>query len=559
MRNVGLALVGAAAWMSSTAASVAQDDCPALHDPDSLRGAVVEEVAGRPLIDGVSYQVATVSIVRQDVFNTVDPAEDNAAYRLANRWHANTREGVIRALVLFGEGDPVTAGVIAESERLLRAKSYLYDARIIANRLCPPRGESGPDALTRVDLVVVTRDVWSLSPELGVTRTGGEQRLQIGVSEINLAGLGAHIDFTVFDNPDRQGASISYADTNLGGSRVGLTLRVDDTDDGERVEAAVGQPFYALGAHRAWHVGYLASKTLHGLYARGERTESYWRDYRLAQVSTGWSGGLRDGWVNRIVTGVTLDDWRLAPTEGSELALTSRRFIYPWVSLQRIEDDFSALRNVDRVQTTEDIFLGRRYDLLLGYSPGGDGHVVANAEFRDGLRRGTAGILRFGLRAAGYWNTDTRRGENVVGRVWARYRHRQAARLAVILDAEATLADGLTADQQVLIGGDSGLRGYPNRYQAGTRQFRFTVEQRYYTELYPFRILRIALAGFVDVGRAWIPNRDRDTLVDVGFGLRLESTRTNRNLVYHLDVAFPVVDGPGVRGVEVTLTSKRNL
>ena len=44
-----------------------------------------------------------------------------------------------------------------------------------------------------------------------------------------------------------------------------------------------------------------------------------------------------------------------------------------------------------------------------------------------------------------------------------------------------------------------------------------------------------------------------------GSDCRLESTRTNRNLVYHIDVAFPVVDGPGVGGVEVTLTSKRSL
>ena len=533
----------------------ADDDCPPLLDHTTLATTAIEDIVGTPLHTETRYRIRNITVIRQNVFNPDDPAENNAAFRFANRWHANTREGVVRELLLFREGDAVTGNVVAESERLLRAKSYLYDARIVADRVCVASG----DGVSEADLVVVTRDVWSLSPELSVTRTGGEHRVQVGVSEINLAGSGAHLDFTVFDNPDREGVSLSYEDANLGTSRVGFKLRYDDTDDGDRVEARIGQPFYAFDARRAWHAGYHRAKTLQGLYDAGERVDEFERDYRLAQIWTGWSQGRQDGWVSRLSTGVTLDDWRLMPVAGSDLLLTSRKFLYPWVAFQRIQDEYAQTRNVDRVQTTEDVYLGRQYDTLLGYSPRGDGHIVASAEFRDGLQRGDSGILRYGLRASGYWNTTDRRAENVVARAWARYRHRQSPRLAMILDVETTLTDGLTTDQQVLVGGSSGLRGYPNRYQAGTRQFRLSAEERYYTDLYPLRVLRVALAGFVDVGRAWSSAHDNDTLVNAGVGLRLESTRTNRSLVYHVDVAFPVVDGPGVRGVEVTLTSKRSL
>ncbi len=547
----------AASLVGITAAG--DDDCPPLFDHETLARAAIEEVVGRSLGGETRYRVKRITVIRQNVFNPDDPAESNAAFRFANRWHANTREGVIRELLLFREGDAVSGDVVAESERLLRAKPYLYDARVVADRLCEVANATTGDGLVEVDLVVVTRDVWSLSPELSVTRTGGEHRVRVGVSEINLAGTGAHFDFTVFDNPDREGVSLSYADANLGTSRVGYKLRYDDTDDGDQVEARIGQPFYAFDARRAWHAGYHRAKTLQGLYDAGERIGEFARDYRLAQIWTGWSKGRQDGWVNRLSTGVTLEDWHLMPGVDSDLVLTSRRFLYPWIALQRIQDDYAQARNVDRVQTTEDVYLGRRYDALFGYFPRGDGHVVARAEFRDGLLRGDDGILRYGVRASGYWNTTDRRAENVVARAWARYRHRQSPRLAMILDAETTLTDGLSADQQVLIGGSSGLRGYPNRYQAGTRQFRLSAEERYYTNLYPLRVLRVALAGFVDVGRAWSSANDNDTLVNAGVGLRLESTRTNRNLVYHIDVAFPVVDGPGVRGVEVTLTSKRSL
>lgn len=545
-------------WLTCTAAvaAAADDNCPSLLDHTSLATTPIEEIVGRPLGAETLYRIRNITVTRQNVFNPHDPAENNAAFRLANRWHANTREGVIRELLLFREGDAVTGNVVAESERLLRGKSYLYDARIVADRVCEV---TSGDGFAEAEVVVVTRDVWSLSPELSVTRTGGEHRMQVGVSEINLAGSGAHLDFTVFDNPDRQGVSLSYEDANLGTTRVGFKLRYDDTDDGDRIEARIGQPFYAFDARRAWHVGYHRAKTLQGLYDAGERVAEFGRDYRLAQIWTGWSRGRQEGWVNRLSTGVNLDDWRLMPTDDSDLVLTSRKFLYPWIAFQRIQDEYAQARNVDRVQTTEDVYLGRQYDALFGYSPRGDGHLVASAEFRDGLLRGGSGILRYGLRASGYWNTTARRAENVVAQAWARYRHRQSHRLALILDAETTLSDGLTTDQQILIGGSSGLRGYPNRYQAGTRQFRLSAEERYYTDLYPLRVLRVALAAFVDVGRAWSSAHDNDTLVNAGVGLRLESTRTNRNLVYHIDVAFPLVDGPGVRGVEVTLTSKRSL
>ena len=558
MREYVLGLA-AIAWSACDGGAAAADDCTPLHVPVDLRTAPIEEIVGRPLTATATYRVGDVTVVRQDVFATDDPDEDNAAYRLANRWHIVTREGVVRELLLFRSGDTVSVDTIAESERALRSKSYLYDARIVANRVCPGN-DDGAGQVAAIDLIVVTRDVWSLSPELSVTRTGGEDRLRAGLAEINLGGSGSHLDLTVFENLDRQGVSASYADPNLGRSRVGVRLRYDDTDDGELVEAGIGQPFYALSVRRSWNAYVLRSNTLQGLYRGGERSGSFRRDYRLAQVSSGWSRGRQDGWVNRVIAGMTLEDWRHAPGEPPDpVALGSRRFVYPWVSFHRIEDDYAQVRNVDRVQTTEDVYLGRRYDVLLGYAPDGDGHLIATAEFRDGSRRGDDGILRYGARASGYWNRSTGQAENAVARVWARYRHRQTPRWGLFLDGEATVTDGLTADQQVLIGGSSGLRGYPNRYQAGTRAYRFTAEERFYTDLYPLRVLRIALAGFVDVGRAWGSEDDTEMLANVGVGLRFESTRTNRNLVYHLDVAFPVVDGPGVGVIEVTLTSKRGL
>ena len=66
--------------------------------------------------------------------------------------------------------------------------------------------------------------------------------------------------------------------------------------------------------------------------------------------------------------------------------LRDRTFAYPWVSFERIEDEYAKPRNLDRVQTTEDVFLGKQFTALVGYSPRGDGFLVGSTSWRDGWR-----------------------------------------------------------------------------------------------------------------------------------------------------------------------------
>ena len=535
-----------AALAASVTVGAPPAPCAARYDLSGLPGAPIEEIAGHPLRPGADYRVDSITVVRQPVFNNEDAAEDNALFRLANRLHIDTKESAVRTLLLFQEGDSVTADTLAESERLLRGKSFLYDARVIANRVCDDR----------VELVVVTRDVWTLLPSLGASRTGGEQEFEIGVSDINLAGTGAAFDVEVFDNLDRRGWSMGYTDANLAASRVALSLRFEDTDDGGGTRANIGQPFYALDTRRAWNVALRESDFNQGLYDGGRRIASFDVARRFAQVSGGWSRGLVAGFANRLRFGFTLDEWRF--DGDASLDLRDRAFAYPWVAFERIENEFSKTRNLNRVEATEDVFLGRSYRILLGHSPRGDGYHIANASYRDGWQRNDDFLL-YTLTAGGYWNTRAKRSENIIASADLRYRRRHTPRLALHVNVEGLVADRLTADQQVLLGGDSGMRGYPNRFQTGKRRFRVTAEERYYAKAYLARAVRVAGAAFVDIGRAWSSRDDNDTLANIGLGLRFESTRTDRSIVFHLDVATPLVDAPGVRGVEVTLTSKRSL
>jgi len=87
-----------------------------------------------------------------------------------------------------------------------------------------------------------------------------------------------------------------------------------------------------------------------------------------------------------------------------------------------------------------------------------------------------------------------------------------------------TKAWRLDVDNQVLLGGDNGLRGYPLRYQDGTAQALWTIEQRFFSDWYPFRLFRVGAAAFFDMGRIWgnapLAAPSLGLLKDAGFGLR---------------------------------------
>jgi outer membrane protein assembly factor BamA len=105
-------------------------------------------------------------------------------------------------------------------------------------------------------------------------------------------------------------------------------------------------------------------------------------------------------------------------------------------------------------------------------------------------------------------------------------------------------SDNLDLDNQLLLGGDSGLRGYPLRYQGGQAKALLTLEHRIFTDWYPWRLFNVGAAIFFDAGRTWGDNpvgaANLGLLRDVGVGLRLGSNRLGEGGVLHIDFAFPL-------------------
>ena len=509
-----------------------------------------------------TVKIGAIRVVSLPVFDLTDPDQDVWVYRLANdvrdKLHLNTRRWVIAGDLLFKPGDEVVARTLAESERLLRRRTYLYDARVLPARRC---GDT-------VDVDVVTRDVWTLSPRLDVSRSGGTSNLGIGISDVNFLGTGKYLSTGYRKTVDREGIDISVFDPNVLGTHDTLGIGLAKTKDGYRRSFGVEQPFYALDSRVSWGASISRTKLNEKLYFRGDDFAQYRHVASSDSVFAGWSRGLIDGKQVRWRVGYAWQDdhFELDPRRPPPPRLAQDRSVaYPFVSVESVQDDFHAARNLNRIQRHEDLYLGQRYVFQLGYSTKGNDRVLLSGQYSDGYRFGAdeRTLVLYDASVTGAWRTDIDRGENIEVDANIRLRDRQSRRFAFYAAIGGSWTGHLTPDNQLLLGGDTGLRGYPLRYQVGSRRFLVSLEERYFSDLYVAKLLRVGAAVFVDVGRAWFPgNPSRNefgVLGDIGIGLRLESTRTQSGNLVHIDLAFPVVDGQRVKGLQLLLNVKQSL
>ena len=533
----------------------------------ALGAAAAEEPAkeqgeGQPVpppaeLEAAGAIIGEIIYDRQNVFDPSKPGENNALYRLANRWHIVTRDSVIRNQLLFRPGDLYSKRLLEESERILRQNVYFYDAKIE-----PVRYENGI-----VDVRVRTRDLWTLMPGASISRSGGENRTRLSLSERNLLGRGVNLRFSYVDNVDRESMSFQYFDRNLGRTWTSLFFELADSSDGDTADVRVVRPFYELDAR--WSAGgtFFDDSQEDVFYDLGNEAAEYAVDRDFHNAFYGWSKGLVDGWVRRWTTGVVYDDNRFsAVSDGTLPALvpSDRKLVYPYIGFELLEDHFESTSNRDQIERTEDFYLGTRFGATLGYASEDFGADRESLVYRLSLSRGYGSMSKKALLLSGSLAGRIDDGDSANRRldIDASYYNQISDKRLFYMTLHATGGSNLDLDKLVELGGDNGLRGYPLRYQTGESSVLFTIEQRYFTDWYPFRLFRVGGAAFADVGRVWgedpVGGQRLGWLKDIGIGLRLAPTRASGRDVIHIDVAFPLDGDPTIDTVQFLIESKRS-
>ena len=160
--------------------------------------------------------VASIRVTRYRVFDTEDARENRGIYRWANDFHSLTRDWVVREQLLFREGDYYLATLVQESERILRDLKFIYDARVRPWRRCGDQ----------VDLEVITRDIWTFTPTVSFSRSGGENDYALGFRDTNFLGTGKQVALRYDSDEERSGTTVIYAGRRVCAWKTGSWRRI---------------------------------------------------------------------------------------------------------------------------------------------------------------------------------------------------------------------------------------------------------------------------------------------------------------------------------------------
>jgi outer membrane protein assembly factor BamA len=521
--------------------------CPALAQ---------ERVPSFAELEAAGARIGAIGVDTHNIFDPGDPRERNFLFRAANALHVKTQPWLIRRLLLFHSGDRVRLRLIEETERLIRLNSTVYDVEIR-----PVRYQDGV-----VDVEVRTRDTWTLQPGVKFRREGGVTSDSFTLKETNLAGTGTTAGIERSASVDRTGTALQLSHDHLFDGWTSMAVQRARYNDGSSESFSVDRPFYAL--ETTWAAGASAQKfdRLDSIYQSGNNVAQYRHRQDAAEVHGGWSRGLVDGWTRRYSAGVNYqaDSYTLDPSHTAPSQLPPDKTLAgPFVRYEAIEDDFMPVVNRDLIQRPEYFAMGWHPTVQLGRSLAAFGATdqpwQMSASVSKGFRASAGHEL---LTSAGYssqYGSSTGDVRSLNGS--ARYFVPQTGSFLVYLAGSYNHVRSPNIADELLLGGDNGLRGYPLRYQRGTHSALFTAEERFYTDWYPLRLFRVGAALYYDVGRAWgsqLPNAQSGWLHDVGIGLRILSARASFGNVLHIDLAFPVHNtDPGVKARQLLIQTAK--
>lgn len=513
------------------------------------------EIPSDTRLESSGATIGRIIIHIKNVYNMRNPKEDKLLYSLANKLHMTTRETVVRDQLLFKQGDPYSRRILAETERNLRARDYLYDAHIF------------PIAYhdNLVDVVVITRDVWTLSLGINYSREGGQDRSSIGIKENNLFGFGKRLEFARNNSIDRIENEFLYKDENVAGGRHYMSIKYSDNSDGINRAIGFGRPFYALDTQWSYGANLQAIEETTQLFSGGEVFDRFIHNRTAGSVYGGHSKGYKKGRIVWWQWGYSYTKDEYTPhsdTVSADNQPEDNRLAYPWLSTAITEDKFLKAQRLYQSGDTEDVNVGDSTFLKIGILSEITGSdvdgIVYDAVYNSGHRHTTNNFWFYSLSVSG--RVEDSKSKDVIVATSSDYFIPASRKQSFFINLQLKLASNFLNQDQFTLGGDTGLRGYPLRYQAGNKLALLTLETRYYSDTKILHTFRVGTAIFFDIGRAWdadvADNPDSGLLRDIGFGLRFASMRSSDRKVLHLDVAIPLDGDSSIDRVQFIVKSK---
>ncbi len=489
--------------------------------------------------------ISRITIRNTDIFDMeTNVSLQKFPYTAINGLHIKTQEHVIRQELLFKVGDKYDPFLISETERNLRALSFIRAARIA----------KFPQRDGTVVIVVHVNDSWTTEPQLNL---GGQNKIsstEVGFKEKNLFGLGKTVGVFYERGDNFTQRQYTYIDPRLLGSRWQLNGDVRlKTEDEERL-IKIERPFYSADTRFSARASYDWNRIVLDEFVDNKSVSRFQQTKETSEVFAGTKlGGGRD-----VVTHgglrykrVLRDYERNSQTAAGRDIPTDETTQTVFMDFETSRSNFIEATHLEKMTRVEDINLGPSLRLSPGYSPqrlnGASDSSEGEVAFEKRLFITQKNL--FFQKYSYMGRNPFENGENQRYTIQLKNYYLPNDFHTFVVNTRADWGDNLDPDNQVKLGGENGLRAFRTDGIVGAKGWLLDLEDRMFFIDELWSLVSIGGAVFYDTGYVWAqgnPIALSQLRSEVGVGLRFGLTRSSNEVILRLDFSYRLQrDNPG--------------
>ena len=477
---------------------------------------------------------------------TEEQAKESSWASFTVSHHTPTRESVIRTALLFEEGDVLDEELLVASGRTLRRFKFFNKASV---SFVPVDDQT-------VDVEVHTKEAWTLEPGINFKGGGGLATVSAHLINFNLFGRGKKLyGKATYESDVGTTWKVGYSDYQLFNSRW---VGVANYQTGPLIEsyyASARLPLFSPDSVWSYGGAVYKSNVIERLFEDGVESSRHAKDQALIRGFLKRSFGQRYKKTNV--------DFSLQYMEaeystlGSQTTTTpppNQANVTPSVGISRGHTEWVKHTFIDKLGITEDDWVGLRYGGTVGYGiPVGDSLELWNTRLFAVQNIALSHQQLLNINAA----VSSEVVRNTFVTVAAKYyknfsRHTVATRFVTKVGSE------LDSSNQLQLGADSGLRGYPARQFTGEKLVLINLEDRQFWGSFTMGPkFNFGTVVFVDAGNVWKDDQDID-LGDLnwstGFGFRIAMANMPRQPILRVDLGWAI---GGEHNFEVTVGAEQ--
>ncbi len=477
-------------------------------------------------------RIDSVVIENRNIYNTDSAAYKYFIFKLANKVHVKTKKFVIERELLLKKGDLFSRQLADETERNLRALSFIWDAKV--ELIKSPSGTA--------IMKVITTDRWTFVGGPAFSRASGRNIVELRMVESNFLGRGLFVSAKHYIRQNIEDYSeLAFTERRLFGTRLYLNLYSNNHPEVGRKSIILEKPLFALTSRFLYGFSYSDVNRRERYYNHGDIiAQNYVKGKELALTSAYRMGTYSD----KVQFGLDYlyNDHRILNKMGQGV-------VFPIDSIYHLITPNFSISSLKYIRTThfntflrpEDIGLVNGVELGLGWGfDPRQGHQI----YRTVL---------FGL------NFSAQYKRNLIflyldRNVWfnGSFFFRKAFDISIKYYNNglswitpvffATYGEDMRFDRinTLFLGENNGLRGYPENFDSGEKFFRCNLENRLFSKISLFSV-DVGAVQFVEFGQSRrLEERfsTGDILWSTGIGLRLGTEKISDADVFRIDLAY---------------------